>query len=84
MNRAAVYIRVSTEKQAEEDKASLGEQGKGIRAFMNDDAPGSVVLSDAGMKFADQIADIMFGTGWDHRGNQTGNGSYPVDEKGPM
>ena len=33
MIRAAAYIRVSTEKQAEEDKVSLDEQGKDIRAY---------------------------------------------------
>ncbi len=30
MTRAAAYIRVSTERQAEEDRVSLGEQQKDI------------------------------------------------------
>ena len=33
MARAAAYTRVSTEKQAEDDKVSLGEQTKDIEAY---------------------------------------------------
>ena len=36
MIRAAAYIRVSTERQAEEDKVSLGEQSKDIAAYCLD------------------------------------------------
>ena len=33
MTRAAAYIRVSTQRQAEEDRVSLGEQQKGINDY---------------------------------------------------
>lgn len=35
MIRAAAYIRVSTERQAEEDKVSLDEQSKDIAAYFD-------------------------------------------------
>ena len=36
MIRAAAYIRVSTERQAEEDRVSLGEQSKDIATYCLD------------------------------------------------
>ena len=44
MIKAAAYIRVSTEKQAEEDKVSFGEQQKDIQAYC--DSKGYTVVKE--------------------------------------